>query len=208
MNIQTLDVVGSISNFASNILYVRANIFAWPASVIAFICDIFLYFKKGLYADTALNIIYLILTIYGCYIWMCGGKNKTELPITRLPRSYIFPLILITILGTFSCYLLLACFTNSKIPFWDAFTAVLSLIGEWLLCKKIIENWYIWFVLNGMYAGIYFYKAIPFHAVLQIIFFGFAIAGFLFWNKKLSGQQSAASALFTSNDPTNDEMAI
>lgn len=48
MNIQALDVIGSVSNFASNILYVRANIFAWPASIIAFICDIFLYFKKWL----------------------------------------------------------------------------------------------------------------------------------------------------------------
>jgi nicotinamide mononucleotide transporter len=189
MDLKALDILGSATDFASNILYVRANILAWPISLAAFACDIFLYFKKGLYADTILNIIYFILTVYGCYLWLRGGENKTKLAISRLKRKQIIPLIAITILGTGTGYLLLHFFTDSKIPFWDAFTTVLSLIGEWLLCKKIIENWYVWFVLNGMYAVIYFYKGIPYHAVLQIIFFAFAITGFWYWNKKMISQQ-------------------
>lgn len=185
MLLKELDWLGSLSDLISNIFYVKINPLAWPISIVAFLLDIVLYFERGLYADTGLNIIYLVLTLYGLYLWCFGGKNRTALPITHITFGQVQALTLVTIFGTIAVDLILRKYTDSRLPFWDAFTAVFSLVGEWLLCKKILQNWLVWFVLNGLYAGIYFYKGIPVHAFLQILYFGFAIVGYFYWRNKM-----------------------
>mgnify|MGYP000713545896 CR=1 FL=1 len=79
-------------------------------------------------------------------------------------------------------------------PYLDATTTVLSLIAQWMVCKKIIENWILWFVVDAIYVFLYFYKDIPAHGVLLIIYLGLAVAGFIRWRKLMGKQQMALQA--------------
>lgn len=173
--------------FLATIFYIRINILAWPLSLIAISINLFLYCQKGIYGDMSLQFLYLGMTIYGWYQWKFGGNNHAELPVQSITPKAAKSLILVGIIAICLTALLLGKYTNSQVPVLDATTTVLSIIAQWLICRKVIQNWVIWFVVDSMYAGLYFYKHIPAHALLQIVYLSMAVLGYLRWKKELDG---------------------
>jgi len=62
---------------------------------------------------------------------------------------------------------------------------VVSLIAQWLMCRKIIETWSLWFFVDACYVGMHYLKGIPMHALVSCIYLGMAIVGYLLWQKQL-----------------------
>lgn len=186
--IHYLDFIGAIFAFISTIAYIRISPLAWPIGLIAIGIDIFLYWQKGIYGDMALQSIYLSMTFYGWYSWLFGGINKSELPITSLTPILAKLLAITAVIATTITFILLKELTNSQIPLLDATTTILSLIAQWLICRKIIQCWHLWFIIDALYCGLYIFKGIPAHASLQIMYLGMAIAGYYSWRKQKKGQ--------------------
>ncbi len=178
-----LDPLGSILSVISTIFYVRASQLAWPIGLLATCVNGSLYFITGLYADMSLEGIYFISMFYGWYQWRYGGKKKTEKKIGNLSLAHGFILLIIGLVTFTLVAYLLGHYTPSKVPYWDAGTTVISLIAQWLTCRKIIETWIVWFVVDGMYVYLYFHKGIPFHALHSLLYLGMAVAGYAYWQR-------------------------
>lgn len=191
--IHTLDIVGAFFALLSTIFYVKVDTWAWPLGLVATVLDATLYGLTGIYGDMALTSIYFISMFYGWYIWTHKNNRDEQLEITRLTLRLALILSGIAILGTFGVAMLLKHFTNSQVPYMDATTTVLSLIAQWMICKKIIENWALWFVVDAIYIGLYLYKGIPAHSVLLVIYLILAIAGFIRWRHLMMGKQESTS---------------
>ena len=183
--ITTLDISGAILGLIATAAMVRATIWAWPLGIIGLFVDILLYWSRGIYADTVLNFVYVGMMLYGWHHWLYGGKNHSQLPIKSIKRINIIWLIPIIISAIFCVALFLKTYTDSNVPYLDAITATLSLLAQWLACRKIIENWAVWFVADTIYIGIYFYKGIPAHAILNVIYLGMAVVGYYSWRHKI-----------------------
>lgn len=181
--INILDIIGAIGSFLATAAYIKVNLWAWPLSLCALFINISLYYQKGIYGDTVLHIVYLIFTLYGWYQWKSGTKEHQSLPITSINITQILVLIPISIGSIYVIFYLLQNYTDSQIPFWDAVTTILSLIAQWMVCRKIIENWFLWLVIDGIYLGMYFHKSIPAHALLRIVYFAMAVVGYWHWRK-------------------------
>jgi nicotinamide mononucleotide transporter len=186
MNVFTLDVLGSIFGFLSTVCYVCVSTWAWPIGLVAILIDMYLYLKTGIYGDMALNGVYLVMTFYGWWQWKYGGEQKTELPISSLSRRTGFVLGAIFVVCTIVLATFLHEFTDSQVPWWDASTTVLSLIAQWLICRKVIQCWHLWFIIDGLFANMYLYKGIPAHAGLQLVYMLLAVLGYLKWKKSLT----------------------
>jgi len=161
--IHSFDIVGSIFSFLSTIYYIRAKNTAWPLALLAISVNLALYTLTGLYADAGKESIYLFFSLYGWYWWTHIGKNHNERHITNITATHALVLSGITGFSIYALSLFLLYFTNSQVPYWDAMTTVLSLAAQWLICRKIIQCWVLWFIVDAMYAGLYFYKGIPVH---------------------------------------------
>ncbi len=181
--IYSFDIVGSIFSFLSTIYYIRANKNAWPLALLAIFINLTLYLLTGLYADTSKETIYLITSIYGWYWWAHGGKNHGEVLITNITAMHALTLSVIAGFSIGLLSLLLIHFTNSQVPYWDATTTVLALTAQWLICRKIIQCWIVWFIVDALYVGLYFYKGIPTHSILLILYTGMAVIGYLHWRR-------------------------
>ena len=184
-----LDVIGAIFSLASTLLYIKANKSAWPISLVAICINIFLYYKTGIYGDMSLEIIYFTLVFYGWYQWAWGGANNTNLTISRITPKLGLLLSAIAFLGTCSLSCILINFTNSQVPYWDNSTTFLSLNAQWMICKKILETWAVWFVVDALYVELYFNKALPFHSTLLIVYCVLAIIGYYRWRSGIGNQE-------------------
>ena len=172
---------GAVFSLLSTLFYVRADKRAWPLGVVATSLNSILYGLTGIYGDMALEGIYFISMFYGWYQWDRGSKNDDALPVSHITWRMVVVLSMIAVIGIFVVVSLLKHYTNSQVPYFDATTTVLSLIAQWLICKKIIETWILWFFVDAMYVGLYSYKGIPAHSVLLVIYLGLAVVGYVRW---------------------------
>ncbi len=133
--------------------------------------------------------IYFLSMFYGWYQWTRGSFVIGEWPILNL--SWRLPVILSVLAarGIFGVAELLKHFTNSQAPYLDSLTTVLSLIAQWMICRKIIQTWFLWFIVDAIYVGLYLYKGIPAHSILLVIYLGLAVAGYLRWRKLMGAQR-------------------
>jgi nicotinamide mononucleotide transporter len=76
---------------------------------------------------------------------------------------------------------------NDAAPFPDAFTTVLSLVGQYLLTKKVIENWHVWILADVLYIFMYIRRELFLTSVLYGIFLLMCIAGLVEWRRTFRG---------------------
>ena len=82
-------------------------------------------------------------------------------------------------------YWLLVRFTNSTVPLADSFTTALSIVGMWALAHKILEQWFVWIIVDIVTSVLYFHKDIPFKASLYALYVVIAVFGYLSWRRKM-----------------------
>jgi nicotinamide mononucleotide transporter len=179
--VNLLDPIGAFFALLCTYYSVKANVKTWPLGIIASCIDAILYFKTGLYADMSTSVLYLIMFIYGWYIWLYGGPKKTNLEVSSAPVKSLSVLFIIMLIGVLIVSQLLIKFTDSQVPYWDAVTAVLSIGAQWLMCRKYIQTWFLWFIVDFMYVILYFNKNINWHSGLLVIYLCMAITGYIKW---------------------------
>lgn len=206
MNLNPIEVVAFISGVVSVYLTVKQNIWCWPIGIINVIAFTFLFYDAKLYSDMGLQIIYFVLSIYGWYNWLYGGKNKTELPITRSSRPHIVVFLCIFLFGTVLLGYLVKKYTNastmafslnlsflqlieSLITYIDASQTMLSLIGQFTLSYKKLESWIFWIIVDIISIAMYHYKGLYLTEFLYIIFLILAISGYTTWKKEYKLQK-------------------
>lgn len=188
-----------IFGFCVGILYLwweyHANRLVWLASIVMPAISMWIYLGKGIYADFAINIYYLVIAVYGYCAWTFSGKKggkgeKAELPITRLSVGVGATLgCVLVVLWLFMAWVLRE-FTDSTIPYWDAFTTSLSIVAMWMLARKIAEQWLAWMVVDIVCVGLYIYKGLVLYPVLYAVYTLIAILGYRKWLRLMAAQPS------------------
>ena len=182
---QALEILGTLVGLIYLWLEYRASIYLWIASVVMPAIYIFVYYDAGLYADFGINIYYLGAAVYGWLVWKYGHKpaEQKELPITKMPkRSWLKALVVFIVAQILIAWLLIN-FTDSDVPWWDAFTTALSIIGMWMLARKYLEQWWVWIVVDVVCVGLYLYKGLYFTSGLYALYSVIAVFGWLNWKK-------------------------
>lgn len=188
-----VEILGVIIGFIYLWLEYKASIYLWLTSIIMPAIYLFVYFDAGLYADVAINIYYLIIGVYGWMSWRYGisrknGTEKYDLKISHTSRRQWFRLLIAYIVIHFAISFTLINFTDTDVPWFNGLTSALSIIGMWMLAKKLIEQWFVWFVVDILSAVLYFYKGLEPTALLYSVYAIVAILGYKKWNKLLQKQ--------------------
>ena len=131
-----------------------------------------------------LQVIFFILSVYGWYEWLHGGEKKRELAITRIKPREWGAVAAVLAAGTAGLGCLLVKTTDASLPFWDSAASVMSVMAQYLLAKKKLENYLIWIVVDVLSIGIYYYKGLNLTALLFLVYLILASAGYLSWRKK------------------------
>lgn len=188
-----VEILGVIIGFIYLWLEYKASIYLWLTSIIMPAIYLFVYFGAGLYADVAINIYYLIIGVYGWMSWRYGisrkkGTEKYDLKISHTSRRQWLRLLIAYIVIHFAISFTLINFTDTDVPWFNGLTSALSIIGMWMLAKKLIEQWFVWFVVDILSAVLYFYKGLEPTALLYSVYAIVAILGYKKWNKLLQKQ--------------------
>jgi len=181
-----LEIIAALFGVVSVFLSVRQNIWSWPTAIINVGLYIFVFYESKLYADTRLQVIYVVLNSYGWYHWLYGGKNRTELAVSRTNLRLGLLLAAIVAAGTVVIGTFLARNTDAALPYVDALTTSTSLVAQWMMTRKLLENWPVWVAVDVIYIGMYIYKSLYVTAVLYFIFLLLSAMGYVQWKRALA----------------------
>ena len=187
-----LDFLGTALGLLYLILEIRENHWMWVVGSIMPLIYIFVLFDKGLYADCGMEVYYFLAGIYGLLYWLRHrtgqGATQRPLPISVTPTRLRLPLLLLALLLWVLLALFLLHATDSTVPWLDALTTALSIIGLWMLSRKYIEQWWVWFIVDAISVGLYLYKGIYGRALLYTIYTLMVYFGYRQWQRRMRQQ--------------------
>jgi len=182
-----IELLGALFGLLYIILSIKQNIWCWPIGLITSALYIYVFFVTKFYADMGLQVYYLVVSIYGWYFWMFGGKStkKDDLKISNIGfRRFLYITVATAVLFGIIAFILIN-FTDSEIPYWDAFTTAGSFVATWMLARKIIEHWLIWIIVDTVSLGLYIYKGLYATVILFAVYTLLAVIGYIEWKKEL-----------------------
>src|SRR5262245_30699066 len=126
------ELVAMAFGLASVILTVRESVWCWPVGIVMVALYIVIFWRQGGYAQCGLQVVFLVVQVYGWYEWLWGGQHQEELKVSRMPAWLWGPLLGLGVVGTAGLGTALWLGTGEARPYWDAGLTVFSLIAQWL----------------------------------------------------------------------------
>ena len=114
----------------------------------------------------------------------------SRLAVTRARPRTLALAIIAGAAGTIALGATLASHTDQALPYWDSFVTAFSLVAQWMVARKLLENWGIWFVVDVVAAALYLTLGLHFTAVLYAAYLGLAVAGWRQWHASLLASQA------------------
>jgi nicotinamide mononucleotide transporter len=186
-----IEWIAAIAGAVSVYLSAREKILSWPTAILNVSLYTFIFYQSGLYSDMGLQVVYLILSVYGWYQWLHGGEHRTRLHVSRATsRAWAIS----TGLGLVF-WLVLAGYTSTlqgvSYPYLDSGLTTLSLIAQWMMTRKILENWVLWIIADIVYVPMYIFKGLYVTAGLYGVFLVLAAIGLMDWRRSFARDHAA-----------------
>jgi nicotinamide mononucleotide transporter len=179
--VSTLEWIAALAGAVSVYLSAREDIWSWPTGIVNVGLYTIVFRRSGLYSDMGLQVVYLILSIYGWYQWLYGGVRRTQLTVSRASAREWLVAVPIALVFWVGLARYTATLPGVALPYLDSGLTTLSLVAQWMLTRKILENWVLWIIADIVYVPMYVYKKLPVTAALYVVFLALAVLGLRSW---------------------------
>ncbi|MFG6444143.1 nicotinamide riboside transporter PnuC [Microbacterium sp. P07] len=176
------EILGFATGLACVALSARRNVWNFPIGIANNLIFLVVFGSAGLYALAGLQLVYLGFAVHGWLHW-ARGVEQDRLYVARTPLRWIPLLVGAGVVGGAVLWWALATFTDSPLPLADAATTAGSLVAQYLLNRKRIENWYVWIGVDIALVWLALASGLTITAVLYVVFIGLCVYGLLSWRR-------------------------
>lgn len=173
-------------------LSTRQHIASWPTALVNVSLYFLLFFRVKLYADMGLQAVYFALSLYGWYQWKFGGEHRTALRVSRTGPRLALLLAAIAAGAALGLGSLLARTTDAALPWLDSALTATSLVAQWMMTRKLLENWLLWIAADIVYVGMFLHKDLYWTAFQYGVFLVLAASGFAEWRRSWRSAEAVA----------------
>ncbi len=182
--VSLLEIVAFVLAVLMVVLNMRVNPLAWPLAIVSSLLYFALFWNSKLYGDASLQIFFALVALWGWWQWLRGTEaSGAALHVRSLGAHGRWWLIATLVFAWPAMGLFLKHYTDTDVPWWDAFPTAASVIGQWLLGRKYIENWVAWIVVNLVSVGLFAYKGLWLTLLLYTLFVAMSFMGWRAWRR-------------------------
>lgn len=184
-----IEIVAVITGLLSVWFSKKINILVFPIGMISLALYVGIFIHNGLYANSVINFLYFIISIYGWWNWnrtkdkslKANGEDEGELKVRFLSKkeSAITIIIFLTLL------LFINIFTPNDLSVrFDYATSAAGLIAMVLTSLKKVENWLFYLVADIILIPLCIYNELYITSLQYVAYTILAIMGYISWNKE------------------------
>jgi len=167
------------------ILAAKEDVRCWYASLISSILYFYIMLQAGLLMEGGLQIFYVFMAVYGWMQWKDTNNKTSSLKISSWKKTTHLIIISFVITLSLISGIFLEKFTNAALPFLDALTTWGAIASTYMVAKKVIENWFYWFVIDSISIYLFISRELFLTAFLFLIYLVIIIYGYRSWKKLL-----------------------
>lgn len=151
MKDNVIAIISAICGVSYSILAGKGKISCYYIGLMGTLCYSYLSFNNALYGNLCLYMFYYLpMQILGIFKWRKHMQKDTQvIEKTKLTSSQRAFYLIISFFASACVYFILSQMHDQS-PAIDAITSVLSVVGLILTVKRCIEQWYFWFIVNGL----------------------------------------------------------
>lgn len=183
-----LEIISFLLAIAMVLLNIRQSAWAWLFAIASSALYAMVFYDARIYGDMVLQFIFIAVSLWGIYQWLFGGPDHQGVAVSRLSRRGWGMVAIVWLLAYACIAMLLHAFTDSDVVHIDAFLTAGSLLAQFLLTRKTLENWHLWLVIDSLYVGLYMVKHLYLTAGLYALFGVLAVLGLRAWKQSLAAE--------------------
>jgi len=182
------ELIAVVLALAYLLLAMRQRIECWYAAFVSTGIYIFLFWEVNLLMESALQIYYLLMAVYGWAQWRDRGRSHSATSIQRWSAmQHLCALLLVLVLVWISGYLLQEN-SNAAWPYVDSFTTWGSVITTYMVTKKVLENWLYWLLIDAVSIVLYIDRELYLTALLFSFYLIIVCFGYVSWRRNYRQQ--------------------
>ena len=181
-----LEALAAITGLWSVYLVTKQNIWCWPIGLVSVAVAAIVFYDSFLYSDMILHVYYFGMNVYGWIHWSRKPVGSEVLPVSTMSLRQNAFWVAFTAVGTVLWGLIMSKNTQAAFPYGDAFTRVASLVAQWFMAQKRLENWIYWFIIDIVAITIYALKGLYLFSGQYFIFLILCGIGYRDWKKTMA----------------------
>lgn len=162
-------------------LAMRQNQWCWPAAFVSTLIYTVLFWNVSLLMDSALNVYYMGMAVFGWWSWSQGADQGEAVRIHRWPVRWHVYAIGGILMATVVSGTLLEANTEAAWPYADSFTTWASVFTTFLVARKVLENWLYWIVIDSVALMLYIERGLYLTAILFMFYLVLCVIGYRRW---------------------------
>ena len=181
VNLETVAVVLSIAYL---VLAMKENSLCWYCAFFSTAIYVVIFGDVSLYMESALNVYYMAMAIYGWYQWQRGGSDNEGIALSVWTAKQHLIAMAVIILATLISGYLLSATTEARLPYIDSFTTWASILTTVMVARKVVENWLYWIVIDSVSILLYLDRELYQTAVMFTLYLVLATLAYFAWRKR------------------------
>ena len=184
---RTIELVAVACGFANVFLIIRRSVWNYPFGLVMVTLYCWIFYEYGLYSESLLQVYYFVIQLFGWAWWLNNREPDGQVRVRRLPVRLIGPITAGAAVSVLALGWVMDTQLGASLPYWDATTTVLAVIAQFLLAKRMLENWVLWIAVDILSIGIFIAKGLEPTAALYAVFLVLASIGLVQWTRAWQG---------------------
>lgn len=174
-----LEVFAVFTSYASTYLCVKERRANYPIGAVSTAAYAILFLQSGLLSSAVLNAYLTPTLIYG---WLRWRRDTDTRPVTHVQLKWIPAYLLVAGLG-YAGAALISSKLGGTMAWTDAMILAATILAQFLLDNKKLENWLVWAVVNVFAIYTYATMGLPLVAFQYVFFLMNTVYGFVIWRR-------------------------
>ena len=178
------EILAVVLALAYVLLAIRQSIACWIAAFVSSCLYVWVFFGARLYMDSALQVFYAVMAVYGFWQWHTVDKDgahhvrRWSLARNALAAAGILVLSVVN-------WYFLSRYTPAAFPFVDSMVTWAAVFATFLVARKVYENWHWWLIIDAASACLYFAKGLYLTVLLFALYLALIVIGMREWRRSL-----------------------
>ena len=174
-------------------LQAKRRMLSFPVNLAGVVLYAWIFFQAKLYSDLLLQGFFAATLAYGWVQWRRGIVPDGSVSVVIPRRSELLAGLAAGAVGILLLGYPMSHYTDAAAPWLDATLTSYSLIANFWLARRYIENWPLWITLDVVYVGLYAYKGLYPTSGLYAFLLLLCCYAFVQWRRALAAQLAGAA---------------
>lgn len=176
-----LEVFAVFTSYVCTYLCVKERRINYPIGAISSAAYAVLFLQSGLLSSAVLNAYLVPTLVYG---WIRWRRDEITRPVTRVKLKMMPVYFGIAGLG-YAGAALISQHAGGAMAWTDSIILAGTILAQFLLDNKKLENWIVWAVVNVFAIYTYATTGLPLVAFQYVFFLANTVYGYIMWQRSM-----------------------